>query len=128
MKIIKRSGKEMVFDGRKIVAAIERANTEVAERLRLNGDQISYIEREVEDNCRSLTRAANVEEIQDMVENGIMGVGRFEVARKYITYRYKHALVRQANTTDEQTMSLIDCNNEEVKQENSNKNPTVNSV
>ena len=128
MKIIKRSGKEMVFDGRKIVAAIERANTEVAERLRLNGDQISYIEREVEDNCRSLTRAANVEEIQDMVENGIMGVGRYEVARKYITYRYKHALVRQANTTDEQIMSLIDCNNEEVKQENSNKNPTVNSV
>ena len=128
MKIIKRSGKEMVFDGRKIVAAIERANTEVAEKLRLNGDQISYIEQEVEDNCRSLTRAANVEEIQDMVENGIMGVGRFEVARKYITYRYKHALVRQANTTDEQIMSLIDCNNEEVKQENSNKNPTVNSV
>ena len=74
MKIIKRSGKEMVFDGRKIVAAIERANTEVAEKLRLNGDQISYIEQEVEDNCRSLTRAANVEEIQDMVENGIMGV------------------------------------------------------
>ena len=128
MKIIKRSGKEMVFDGRKIVAAIERANTEVSEKLRLNGDQISYIEQEVEDNCRSLTRAANVEEIQDMVENGIMGVGRFEVARKYITYRYKHALVRQANTTDEQIMSLIDCNNEEVKQENSNKNPTVNSV
>ena len=128
MKIIKRSGKEVVFDRRKIVSAIERANTEVAEKYRLSGEQINRIEGEVEDNCRSLTRAASVEEIQDMVENGIMGVGRFEVARKYITYRYKHALVRQANTTDEQIMSLIDCKNEEVKQENSNKNPTVNSV
>ncbi len=128
MKIIKRSGIEVVFDGRKIVSAIERANTEVAEKYRLSGEQINRIEGEVEDNCKTLTRAASVEEIQDMVENGIMGVGRFEVARKYITYRYKHALVRQANTTDEQIMSLIDCNNEEVKQENSNKNPTVNSV
>ena len=128
MKIIKRSGIEVAFDGRKIVSAIERANTEVAEKYRLSGEQINRIEGEVEDNCKTLTRAASVEEIQDMVENGIMGVGRFEVARKYITYRYKHALVRQANTTDEQIMSLIDCNNEEVKQENSNKNPTVNSV
>ena len=128
MKIIKRSGKEMVFDGRKITAAIERANKEVSEKMRLSNSQIRDIEREVEDNCKSLTRAANVEEIQDMVENGIMGAGRYEVARKYITYRYKHALVRQANTTDDQILSLIECSNEEVKQENSNKNPTVNSV
>ena len=128
MKIIKRSGKEMIFDGRKITAAIERANKEVSEKMRLSNSQIKDIEREVEDNCKSLTRAANVEEIQDMVENGIMGAGRYEVARKYITYRYKHALVRQANTTDDQILSLIECSNEEVKQENSNKNPTVNSV
>ena len=128
MKIIKRSGKEMIFDGRKITAAIERANKEVSEKMRLSTSQIKDIEREVEDNCKSLTRAANVEEIQDMVENGIMGAGRYEVARKYITYRYKHALVRQANTTDDQILSLIECSNEEVKQENSNKNPTVNSV
>ena len=128
MKIIKRSGKEMIFDGRKITAAIERANKEVSEKMRLSKSQIKDIEREVEDNCKSLTRAANVEEIQDMVENGIMGAGRYEVARKYITYRYKHALVRQANTTDDQILSLIECSNEEVKQENSNKNPTVNSV
>ena len=128
MKIIKRSGKEMIFDGRKITAAIERANKEVSEKMRLSKSQIKNIEREVEDNCKSLTRAANVEEIQDMVENGIMGAGRYEVARKYITYRYKHALVRQANTTDDQILSLIECSNEEVKQENSNKNPTVNSV
>ena len=118
----------MIFDGRKITAAIERANKEVSEKMRLSNSQIKDIEREVEDNCKSLTRAANVEEIQDMVENGIMGAGRYEVARKYITYRYKHALVRQANTTDDQILSLIECSNEEVKQENSNKNPTVNSV
>ncbi|MBR1641928.1 MAG: anaerobic ribonucleoside-triphosphate reductase [Butyrivibrio sp.] len=128
MKIIKRSGKEVAFDGSKIIAAIEKANNEVTEEKKLTEGQISDIEKAVEKQCASLTRAASVEEIQDMVEDGLMKSGKFEVARKYITYRYKHALVRKSNTTDEQIMSLIECNNEEVKQENSNKNPTVNSV
>ena len=128
MKIIKRSGKEVAFDGSKIIAAIEKANEEVTEEKKLTVGQISDIERAVEKQCASLTRAASVEEIQDMVEDGLMKSGKFEVARKYITYRYKHALVRKSNTTDEQIMSLIECSNEEVKQENSNKNPTVNSV
>ncbi len=128
MKIIKRSGKEVAFDGSKIIAAIEKANNEVTEEKKLTFGQISDIERAVEKQCASLTRAASVEEIQDMVEDGLMKSGKFEVARKYITYRYKHALVRKSNTTDEQIMTLIECNNEEVKQENSNKNPTVNSV
>ena len=128
MKIIKRSGKEVAFDGSKIIAAIEKANNEVTEEKKLTEGQISDIEKAVEKQCASLTRAASVEEIQDMVEDGLMKSGKFEVARKYITYRDKHALVRKSNTTDEQIMSLIECNNEEVKQENSNKNPTVNSV
>ena len=128
MKIIKRSGKEVAFDGSKIVAAIEKANQEVTEEKKLTDGQISDIERAVEKQCASLTRAASVEEIQDMVEDGLMKSGKFEVARKYITYRYKHALVRKSNTTDEQIMALIEMSNEEVKQENSNKNPTVNSV
>ncbi|MCR4756663.1 MAG: anaerobic ribonucleoside-triphosphate reductase [Butyrivibrio sp.] len=128
MKIIKRSGKEVIFDGNKILAAIEKANNEVTDEKKLTAGQISDIERSVESKCASLTRAASVEEIQDMVEDDLMKSGKFEVARKYITYRYKHALVRKSNTTDEQIMSLIECNNEEVKQENSNKNPTVNSV
>ncbi len=128
MKIIKRSGKEVTFDGAKILAAIEKANKEVTPDKSLSADQIKNIEAKVEEKCGLLTRAANVEEIQDMVEDGLMESGKFEVARKYITYRYRHALVRKSNTTDEQIMSLIECNNEEVKQENSNKNPTVNSV
>ncbi len=128
LKIIKRSGKEVAFDGEKIVAAIRKANNEVAESKRLSEEQILKIEKEVESNCMNLTRAASVEEIQDMVENGLMESGKFEIARKYITYRYKRAMVRKSNTTDQQIMSLIECNNEEVKQENSNKNPTVNSV
>ncbi|WP_026495424.1 anaerobic ribonucleoside-triphosphate reductase [Butyrivibrio sp. WCD3002] len=128
MKIIKRSGKEVTFDGEKILAAIEKANKEVTPDKSLSADQIKNIEAKVEEKCGLLTRAANVEEIQDMVEDGLMESGKFEVARKYITYRYRHALVRKSNTTDEQIMSLIECNNEEVKQENSNKNPTVNSV
>ena len=128
MKIIKRSGKEVAFDGNKIIAAIEKANNEVTDEKKFTAGQISDIERSVENQCASLTRAASVEEIQDMVEDGLMKSGKYEVARKYITYRYKHALVRKSNTTDEQIMSLIECNNEEVKQENSNKNPTVNSV
>ncbi|MBP3195448.1 MAG: anaerobic ribonucleoside-triphosphate reductase, partial [Butyrivibrio sp.] len=128
MKIIKRSGKEVAFDVQKIVSAVERANNEVTEEKKLTAGQISDIATGVEKLCATLTRAASVEEIQDMVEDGIMKVGKYDVARKYITYRYKHALVRKSNTTDEQIMSLIECSNEEVKQENSNKNPTVNSV
>ncbi len=128
MKIIKRSGKEVTFDGNKIYAAIERANNEVTDEKKLTPGQISDIERAVEKQCATLTRAASVEEIQDMVEDGLMKSGKHDVARKYITYRYKHALIRKSNTTDEQIMSLIECSNEEVKQENSNKNPTVNSV
>ena len=128
MKIIKRSGEEAVFDREKILAAITKANQEVTEDKRLTEEQIRSLELEVEANCKNLTRAASVEEIQDLVENGLMESGKHEVARKYITYRYQHALVRKTNTTDEKIMSLIECNNEEVKQENSNKNPTVNSV
>ena len=128
MKIIKRSGEEAVFDREKILAAITKANQEVTEDKRLTEEQIRSLELEVEVNCKNLTRAASVEEIQDLVENGLMESGKHEVARKYITYRYQHALVRKTNTTDEKIMSLIECNNEEVKQENSNKNPTVNSV
>ncbi|MBQ6588497.1 MAG: anaerobic ribonucleoside-triphosphate reductase [Butyrivibrio sp.] len=128
MKIIKRSGKEVAFDVSKISAAIEKANNEVTEEKRLTHGQIIDIATGVEKLCATLTRAASVEEIQDMVEDGLMRAGKFDVARKYITYRYKHALVRKSNTTDEQIMSLIECSNEEVKQENSNKNPTVNSV
>ncbi|SCX90070.1 anaerobic ribonucleoside-triphosphate reductase [Butyrivibrio sp. INlla14] len=128
MKIIKRSGKEVAFDVSKIIAAIEKANNEVTEEKKLTHGQIIDIATSVEKLCATLTRAASVEEIQDMVEDGLMKAGKYDVARKYITYRYKHALVRKSNTTDEQIMSLIECNNEEVKQENSNKNPTVNSV
>ncbi|SFC88548.1 anaerobic ribonucleoside-triphosphate reductase [Butyrivibrio sp. YAB3001] len=128
MKIIKRSGKEVAFDVSKISSAVERANNEVTEERRLTAGQISDIATSVEKQCATLTRAASVEEIQDMVEDGLMKLGKFDVARKYITYRYKHALIRKSNTTDEQIMSLIECSNEEVKQENSNKNPTVNSV
>nr|WP_297703573.1 anaerobic ribonucleoside-triphosphate reductase [uncultured Butyrivibrio sp.] len=128
MKIIKRSGKEVAFDVDKISAAIEKANNEVTEEKKLTHGQIIDIATSVEKQCATLTRAASVEEIQDMVEDGLMKAGKYDVARKYITYRYKHALVRKSNTTDEQIMSLIECNNEEVKQENSNKNPTVNSV
>ena len=128
MKIIKRSGEEAVFDREKILAAITKANQEVTEDKRLTEEQIRSLELEVEANCKNLTRAASVEEVQDLVENGLMESGKHEVARKYITYRYQHALVRKTNTTDEKIMSLIECNNEEVKQENSNKNPTVNSV
>ena len=118
----------MVFDGSKIVDAVNKANLEVVEDRRLTDKEIEQIEADVERKCEELKRAANVEEIQDMVENDIMKSGKFEVARKYITYRYKRALIRRANTTDEKIMSLIELNNEEVKQENSNKNPTVNSV
>lgn len=128
MKIIKRSGEEVIFDGGKIIAAIKKANLTVTEDKRLSDEDIIRIEKEVEAKCNNLTRAANVEEIQDLVENALMDAGNNDVARKYITYRYQHALMRKSNTTDDKIMSLIECNNEEVKQENSNKNPTVNSV
>ena len=128
MKIIKRSGSEMIFDGMKIVAAVEKANNEVVPGERLSEEQIQTIAKNVEGMCEEIGRSLNVEEIQDLVENQIMQYRAFSVARKYITYRYKRALVRKSNSTDEQILSLLECNNEEVKQENSNKNPTVNSV
>ena len=128
MKIIKRSGTEAVFDRNKIVAAVEKANNEVNARKRLTKAQIEEIGEHVEAIAARRKRALSVEEIQDIVENEIMDLKAFEVARKYITYRYTRQLVRKSNTTDEQILSLIECNNEEVKQENSNKNPTVNSV
>ncbi len=128
MRIIKRSGTEVAFDITKIVAAVEKANKEVVETDRLSLEQIKEIAKKVTLTCSSMNRTFSVEEIQDLVENEIMEMQAFEVARKYITYRYKRALVRKANSTDEQILSLIECNNEEVKQENSNKNPVVNSV
>lgn len=128
MKIIKRSGKETGFDKSKIVDAVAKANQEVAESDRLTEEQIGDIAGHITDICASMDRIYNVEEIQDMVENEIMSCKAYEVARKYITYRYKRALVRKSNSTDEQILSLIECDNEEIKQENSNKNPIVNSV
>ncbi|MBO5453270.1 MAG: anaerobic ribonucleoside-triphosphate reductase [Clostridia bacterium] len=128
MKIIKRSGSEAVFDISKIILAITKANNSVAENERLSADDIREIAAIIEEKCGYMHRALGVEEIQDLVENEIMKRNAYNVARKYITYRYNRALVRKSNTTDEQILSLIECNNEEVKQENSNKNPTVNSV
>ena len=128
MKIIKRSGVEEVFNVEKIVNAIHKANMSVPEQDRLSDAKIIAVASDVEKACSKKKRALNVEEIQDLVENELMKVGAFALARNYITYRYTRAIVRQSNTTDKQILSLIDCNNEEVKQENSNKNPTVNSV
>ena len=128
MKIIKRSGQENTFDESKITVAVKKANEEVAGDLRLSEEEVLNVTANVTKVCSSMSRALSVEEIQDLVENELMKTGKNEVARKYITYRYKRALVRQANTTDDQILSLIECDNEEVKQENSNKNPTVNSV
>ena len=128
MKIIKRSGKEAGFDKSKIVDAVAKANKEVAESDRLSGEQIDKIAQHITEVCATMDRIYNVEEIQDMVENQIMACQAYEVARKYITYRYKRALVRKSNSTDQQILSLIECDNEEIKQENSNKNPVVNSV
>ncbi len=128
MKIIKRSGSEVTFDIEKIVAAVAKANNEVAHNERLSDEQIMVISKNIEQICKEMGRSLSVEEIQDLVENQIMNLRAFAVARKYITYRYKRALVRKSNSTDEQILSLLECNNEEVKQENSNKNPTVNSV
>ena len=128
MKIIKRSGSENEFDADKIVAAISKANTEVPTIERLSEEQICEIASNVEKICENMHRALNVEEIQDLVEDQIMNKRAFALARKYITYRYNRALVRKSNSTDKQILSLIECDNEEVMQENSNKNPTVNSV
>ncbi|MCQ2416891.1 MAG: anaerobic ribonucleoside-triphosphate reductase [Oscillospiraceae bacterium] len=128
MKIIKRSGIEETFDIEKIISAVNRANREAPETERLTTKQIHEAADHVTDICKGMNRAASVEEIQDLVENEIMKLQAFEVARKYITYRYTRSMIRQSNTTDDKILSLIECNNEEVKQENSNKNPTVNSV
>ncbi len=128
MKIIKRSGSEDVFDSAKIVAAVQKANESVIDYEKLDDNQIQEIADNVEVACENMKRSPSVEEIQDMVENQLMNHRAFNVARNYITYRYKRALVRKSNSTDEQILSLLECNNEEVKQENSNKNPTVNSV
>ncbi len=128
MKIIKRSGAEEVFDRQKIVLAIQKANDSVVPSSRMSDIQIARIAEDVEMAAMNMGRSLTVEEIQDMVEDQIMNQRAFDVARRYITYRYTRALVRKSNTTDDQILSLIECNNEEVKQENSNKNPTVNSV
>ena len=128
MKIIKRNGSEVVFDISKIIAAVTKANNVVPANQRLTKEQIIAIADEVQDVCSKRNHAMNVEEIQDLVEDAIMEAGAYEVARKYITYRYVQSLKRTHNTTDDRILALIECNNEEVKQENSNKNPTVNSV
>lgn len=128
MKIIKRSGAEVLFDREKIVKAIEKANAQVEESKRLSEKQIDSIACDIEIQCHNEGHALNVEDIQDLVETGIMENRAYDVAKLYITYRYRHQLLRKENTTDQQIMSLLEENNEEVKQENSNKNPTVVSV
>ncbi len=128
MKIIKRNGAEAVFDLTKIIAAVTKANNADENSRELTPEQIREIAEWVEQHCAQMNRALSVEEIQELVETQIMAHGAFEVAKRYIRYRYTRNLVRQSNTTDNQILSLIECNNEEVKQENSNKNPTVNSV
>ena len=128
MKIIKRSGQEVSFDKEKIISAIRKANKEVGERHRISEAALQAIVDTVTEECAHMDRSPHVEEIQDMVENRLMASMSFVLARKYITYRYTRALVRKANTTDARILTLIECNNEEAKQENSNKNPTVNSV
>ncbi len=128
MKIIKRSGTEVKFDINKIIEAISKANSDVMEKEQLDEATILELANNVLKQCKKSKYALNVEEIQNLVENELMSIKAYNIARKYITYRYKRALVRKSNSTDEQILSLIECNNEEVKQENSNKNPTVNSV
>ncbi|MDO5812209.1 MAG: anaerobic ribonucleoside-triphosphate reductase [Bacillota bacterium] len=128
MKIIKRNGQEAIFDEVKITNAIIAANKEVVETDRLSEEEIDNITNDIKYKCQKIKRALSVEEIQNLVEDELMKLNAFSVARKYITYRFQRALARQSNTTDEQILSLIECANEEVKQENSNKNPTVNSV
>ena len=128
MKIIKRNGAEVPFDITKIITAVTKASDSVSGQNRLTKDQITQIAAAVTDQCQALNRAVSVEEVQDMVENQLMDIKAHDVARHYITYRYVQSLKRQTNTTDERILSLIECQNEEVKQENANKNPTVNSV
>ena len=128
MKIIKRNGSEVPFDITKIITAVTKASDSVSGKNRLTKDQITQIAAAVTDKCQALNRAVSVEEVQDMVENQLMDIQAHDVARHYITYRYVQSLKRQTNTTDERILSLIECQNEEVKQENANKNPTVNSV
>ena len=128
MKLIKRNGSEVIFDREKIAIAVTRANEAVNESQRISAADIENIALEVERLCLTMVRSAGVEEIQDLVEKEIMKLGAFDLAKAYITYRYKRELIRKSNTTDDKIMSLIECNNEEVKQENANKNPTVNSV
>lgn len=123
MKIIKRNGSEAVFDISKIIAAVTKANNVVASNQRLTKEQITAIADDVAQECQSRNHAMNVEEIQDLVEDAIMQTKAYEVARKYITYRYVQSLRRTHNTTDDRILSLIECNNEEVKQENANKKP-----
>ena len=128
MKIIKRNGAEVPFDITKIITAVTKASDSVGGKSRLAREQITQIASDVTDQCHALNRAVSVEEIQDMVENKLMDIRAHDIARHYITYRYVQSLKRQTNTTDERILSLIECQNEEVKQENANKNPTVNSV
>ena len=128
MKIIKRNGSEADFDITKIIVAISKANETVEEAIRMSPVQIQRIAESVVLSCEKLGRSPSVEEVQDMVEHQIMAHGAFEVAKNYITYRYTRTLVRQSNTTDDKILSLIECNNEEAKQENSNKNPVINST
>ena len=128
MKLIKRNGSEVVFDSEKIYAAVEKANMAVDEKERISDHEIRRVTNKVTKKCEKLKRSVNVEEVQDMVERELMVTGAFVLAKTYITYRYTRELVRKSNTTDDKILSLIECNNEEVKQENANKNPTVNSV
>ncbi len=128
MKIIKRNGQEAIFDRAKIECAVGKANEEMDDFAKISHEEISALAADVEKECNHMGRSVSVEEIQDMVEDRLMAKNKFSLARKYITYRYSRALARKANTTDAHILSLIECNNEEVKQENSNKNPTVNSV
>ena len=128
MKLIKRNGSEVIFDREKIAIAVAKANEAVDEQYRISNEDVENIALEVERMCLTMVRSAGVEEIQDLVEKELMKLGAFDLAKAYITYRYKRALIRKSNTTDDKIMSLIECNNEEVKQENANKNPTVNSV
>ena len=128
MKIIKRSGVEVVFDIKKVTEAIRKANEDAVEKDKLTEEQIQEVSNNVHKQCKKAKHALGVEDIQNLVENELMRIQAYNIARKYITYRYRRALVRKANSTDEQILSLIECNNEEVKQENSNKNPTINSV
>ena len=128
MKIIKRNGAEVPFDITKIITAVTKASDSVGGKARLSREQITDIAASVTDQCQALNRAVSVEEVQDMVENQLMDIKAHDIARHYITYRYIQSLKRQTNTTDERILSLIECQNEEVKQENANKNPTVNSV